>query len=66
MDGSINWGAAILWLPGTITQFILSPLGRIPSVYYVLAIIVCVLLGILAGLGVDIGLDKLFKPKSAK
>ncbi|MHB0886550.1 MAG: hypothetical protein ACYC6I_02355 [Bacillota bacterium] len=66
MDGSINWGSVLLWLPGTVTQLVLSPLARIPSVYFALAIVLCVLLGIFAGLGVDIGLDKLFKPKSAR
>lgn len=66
IDGAINWGAAILWLPGTITHVILSPLGRIPSLYAILAIVVSVILGVAAGLLVDVALDKLLKPKSAK
>ncbi len=66
LDGSLNWGAALLWLPGTVTQLVLSPLARIPSVYYALAIAVCVVLGIFLGLAVDIGLDRLFRRKPAK
>lgn len=66
LDGGINWGAALLWLPGTITQFIVSPLARVPSLYSILAIVVSVIMGVAAGLVVDVALDKLFKPKSAK
>jgi len=65
-DGSINWGSAILMLPGTVTQLVLSPLARIPSVYFALAITLSVLLGFFIALGVDIGLDHLFHRKPAK